>query len=445
MTLLVTAHKQFAELPQAAAASLKAGITQFLDEYKAHVRSAFDQGLVTLQHIDDAVRKNFRVMIRLGLLDPPEMVPYSGIGESDVEPWKTEGHQAAVLEATMKSVVLLKNDGALLPLDEKKVRNLAVLGPLADRVLVDWYSGTPPYTVSPVEGIRNRLGAGVHVKLASNNDDSDQMRLARECDACIVCVGNHPTGDGPWAHVTRKSYGREAVDRESLELEDEKLVKQVFENNPRTIVVLISCFPYAIDWTQKNAPAIVHVSHNSQELGNALAKVLFGDHNPAGRLVQTWPRSIEDLPPMMDYDLSHGRTYMYFEGEPLYPFGHGLSYTTFSYANLRSSAEVVPAEGAVAVTIDVTNTGQRAGDEVVQIYARYLVSSVARPRRSLVGFRRTALAPGETKTVEMPFAARDLAYWDVDLKRFVVERGQVELMVGSSSSDIRARSAVSIP
>jgi beta-glucosidase len=445
MTLLVTAHKQYSELPQAAAASVKAGITQFLDEYKEAVKGALAQGLLALADIDGAVRKNFRVMIRLGLLDPPEDVPYSSIGESDVEPWTTEAHKGAVLEATMKSVVLLKNEGALLPFDEKKVRSIAVLGPLADRVLIDWYSGTPPYTVSPALGIRNRLGAEVTVKVASNNDDSDQMRLAKECDVCVVCVGNHPTGEGPWAHVTRKSYGKEAVDRESLELEDEKLVKQVYENNPRTVVALISSFPYAIGWTQENVPAIVHLSHNSQELGNALAKVLFGDFNPAGRLVQTWPRKIEDLPPMMDYDLRHGRTYMYFEGEPLYPFGYGLSYSTFSYGSLRASSLAVPIDGSIVASIEVKNAGARAGDEVVQLYARYLASSVSRPRRSLVGFRRIPLGAGEMKTVEMPFAARDLAYWDVDRKRFVVEEGQVELMVGSSSAQIHARRVVSIP
>src|SRR5262249_7849458 len=158
--------------------------------------------------------------------------------------------------------------------------------------------------VTPLEGIKNKLGPGVSVSYA-NNDRDDAVRIARASDVAIVCVGNHPTGgkDAPWAKVSVPSEGREAVDRKSITLEQEELIKQVYQANPKTIVVLISSFPYAINWTQENIPAIVHITHNSQEEGHALADVLFGDYNPAGRLVQTWPKSLDQLPPLMDYNI----------------------------------------------------------------------------------------------------------------------------------------------
>jgi len=236
----------------------------------------------------------------------------------------------------------------------------------------------------------------------------------------------------------------EALDRQSITLEQEALIKAVYAANPNTVVVLISSFPYAIGWTQEHVPAILHMAHASQELGNALADVLFGDVNPAGRLVQTWPRSIEQLPPMLDYDIRHGRTYMYLASEPLYPFGHGLSYTTFAYANLRLSADALDADAALTVSVDVTNTGARAGDEVVQLYVKHLDSAVERPLQELKGFRRMSLQPGETQTVTLPLAARDLAYWNIAEQRFVIEHDTIQLRIGRSSADIQQETTVNV-
>jgi beta-glucosidase len=444
--LLVSAHRFYPDLVEAAAATIHAGITQFLDDYRDSVCAALERGLLIEADIDRAVRCNFRVMIRLGLLDPPAMVPYSTIGECGEDPWQSDEHRAAVLRATRKSIVLLKNEGGLLPLplEKETVASIAVIGPLADRVLIDWYSGTPPYVVTPLEGIRRKVGDRIVVRQATNNDDSDAVRVARESDVCVVCVGNHPTGDAGWAEVTRRSYGKEGVDRQSLELEDEALVKRVRGANPRTILVLIASFPYSVTWSAENVPAMVHATHNSQELGNALADVLFGDYNPAGRLVQTWPKSIDQLPAMMDYDVRHGRTYMYFEGTPLYPFGYGLSYTTFVYQGMRLSAPSMTLDGAATVTIDVRNTGLRAGDEVVQMYVRYVNSRIQRPRLMLRGFRRTRVEPGETKAVQMDLRSRDLAYWDTERRCFAVEAGEVEVMVGGSSATLDLRGRISV-
>ena len=435
MRNLVTAHKYYTDFETAAAESVKAGIGQFLDDYREAVRGALKKGILTEADIDRALRGNFRVMIRLGLLDPPSRVPYSSIGQESIDPWATDKHKAIALLATQKSIVLLKNSANLLPLDKKSLKSIAVIGPRANEVLLDWYSGTPPYAISPLEGIKNAAGDSLKVNYAANNDAA--VKIARESDVAIVCVGNHPNGgfDTQWAKVSVPSEGREAVDRQSITLEQEELIKAVFQANPKTIVVLKSSFPYAINWTQENVPAILHMALNSQEEGRALASVLFGDYNPAGRLVQTWPKSLNQLPPMMDYDIRHGRTYMYFRDTPLYPFGYGLSYTTFAYRDLQASTS----QGTVAVSVRVKNTGQRAGDEVVQLYVRHLNSAVSRPLKELADFTRIHLAPQEEKIVKLSIPAFRLAYWDAGADRWVTEKDQIEVTVGGSSTDARLR------
>jgi beta-glucosidase len=201
-------------------------------------------------------------------------------------------------------------------------------------------------------------------------------------------------------------------------------------------MVLISSFPYTINWSQQYIPAILHMAHSSQDEGTAIARVLFGEQNPGGHLVVTWPKSIDQLPPMMDYDIRHGRTYMYFNGEPLYPFGFGLSYTTFKLANLKPSAASAAPDATINVTVDVTNTGSLAGDEVVQLYVHHLHSSVSRPAEELKGFQRISLTPGETRTITIPLKISSLAYWNEQLNRFIVEKEPVELRIGDSSRNI---------
>jgi beta-glucosidase len=442
MRLLVTGHKRFPDFAHASAAVIRAGVGQFLDDFRAPVHEALKNELLTESDIDKVLRNTFRVMLRLGLLDPPERVPYANIRDTG-DPWLTEKHKALARLVTQESIVLLKNEKNALPLDRSKLKSVAVIGPRADEVLLDWYSGTPPYTVTPLRGIKDKVGPGVEVKYAADNTGGEAVNLARSSDVAIVVVGNHPTCAAGWEQCPTPSDGKEAVDRRSINLEQEGLIKQVFEANPNTVVVLRASFPYAINWTQANVPAVVHLTNNSQEEGSALADVLFGDYNPAGRLVQTWPRSVEQLPPMLDYDIRHGRTYMYFKGEPLYPFGYGLSYTTFAYANLRAP-ERLPDEGSINVSVDVKNTGARAGEEVVQLYVRHIDSKVARPGRELKGFARVFLKPGEVKTVTLPLKAAALAYWDAARHSFVVERDRVELLAGTSSADIRLRKTVRV-
>ncbi|HEX8338890.1 MAG TPA: glycoside hydrolase family 3 C-terminal domain-containing protein [Pyrinomonadaceae bacterium] len=443
MRQLVTHHKSFRTFEEAAAAVVKAGIGQFLDDYREPARAALAKGLLTEADVDRVLRPTFRVMLRLGLLDPPARVPYSKIGEGP-EPWTTDEHKSLARLVTQKSIVLLKNSKGLLPLDRTRLKSIAVIGPRSDDVLLDWYSGTPPYTVTPLAGLREKAGAGVRVEHARDDENGAAVRAARAAEVAVVVVGNHPTCDAGWEQCPVPSDGKEAVDRRSITLEQEELVKRVYAANPNTVVVLKSSFPFAVNWTQANVPAVLHLTHNSQEEGSALADVLFGDYNPAGRLVQTWPSSVEQLPPMLDYDIRRGRTYMYFKGAPLYPFGYGLSYTTFAYSNLRTSARYMPAGGWVNVSFDLKNTGGRAGEEVVQLYVTHRNSSVERPLKELKGFARVALRPGETKRVTLKLDARQLAYWDVRRKRFTVEMDRVRLTVGGSSADVRLSRELSV-
>lgn len=454
--LLVDARKVYATQKDAVVACLKAGINQFLDTYQEETKAALKDGSVTEPEIDALLRYKFRVAIRLGLLDPLQMVPYSTIRDSP-EPWNTEKHKAVSLKMALESVVLLKNANAFLPLKKEGVKSIAVIGPLADSVHWDWYGGIPPHAVTPLQGIKDEVGPNVKVNYAAEELGNAAVNAARSSDVAVVVVGNDPTCGPDMAHdwhnspdggntlpCTVPSNGREGRDRESITLGQEQLVKQVYAVNPRTVMILVSSFPFAINWSQANVPAILHMAHASEDEGTALAKVLFGDYNPAGRLVTTWPKSLDQLPPMMDYDIRHGRTYMYFKGDPLYPFGYGLSYATFRYSNFKTDSRTLARDGTVTVSVDVTNTGNQTGDEVVQFYAKHLHSKVERPREELKGFQRISIQPNETKTVRILVKASALAYWDEKAASFRTESEPVSFLVGSSSSDIKLTTTVRI-
>jgi beta-glucosidase len=440
--LLVTDHEYFPDLPHAAAATIKAGVGQFLDRATSSVHTAVNQKLLTEADIDEVLKNTFRVMIRLGMLDPPVSVPYNKIAATD--PWLSEDHKALAKLVTLKSIVLLKNEGNLLPLDRQTVKSIAVIGPRAHEVLYDWYSGEPTYAISPLQGIRAKAGPGIRVEYAADNRGGAAVALAKASDIAIVCVGNDPLCGANWAKTESTSEGKEAVDRKTINLDHEDLIQAVYAANPKTIVVLVSSFPYAINWTQQNVPSIVHMTHCSQEEGSALADVIFGDYNPAGRLVQTWPKSLDQVPPLLDYDIRHGRTYMYFKGEPLYPFGFGLSYTHFDYSNLRTDSGTLSRDHPLAVSVDVKNTGPRDGEEVVQLYVSHLNSTVERPQEELKAFTRVAINAGETRIVTMTLPASRLAYWNTAIHDWTIEPDSVRLRVGASSADIRGETTIAV-
>jgi len=447
LTNMVKAHHVFETMPEAAAAAIHGGINQFLDNYKPAVEDALKQGILKEADLDKNLRGVFRVMIRLGMLDPNSRVPEARIGldnSAGEDPWNKPASHALARKVTDESIVLLKNESELLPLDSNRLKSIAVIGPLADKVALDWYSGTPPYVVTPLEGIRARAGSGVKVEFSNGIDLSEVSALAKRSDIAIVIIGNHPTCDAGWMKCPVSSDGKEAIDRKSLTLAQEEIAKAALAANPKTIVVLQTSFPYTTLWTEEHIPAILEMTHNSQEQGNALADVLFGDYNPAGRLTQTWVRSEADLPPMMDYNIRHGRTYLYLKSKPLYAFGYGLSYSTFAYSHLQVSKTKLASKEATTVSVDVRNTGTQDGDEVVQLYISHKHSTVERPGEELKGFQRITLKAGQSRTVTLSLTAKDLAYWQESSHTFTIEPDSVEIRVGGSSDNLPLQTTVQV-
>ena len=435
LRLLVNAHHAYPTMAEGAAAVIKAKTGMFLDRYQEAVKEALDKGLVTEQDIEAAIRGNLFVALKLGMLDGADTKnPYVNIGKDSTAtpPYLTPEARQAAREVTNKSVVLLKNNG-LLPLDSKKTRKILVVGPYADQIVYDWYSGNPPYEVTILKALREM--EGLEISYIPDNRMGKAEEMAREADAVIVCTGNHPYGTkADWFFCPVPSDGREAVDRKSLQLPDEDMLRLLYRANPNTVLVLVSSFPYTINWSNSHLPAILHITHCSQEQGHAIADALFGKVNPGGRTTQTWVRDILDLPPMMDYDIRHGRTYMYHKGNVLYPFGYGLSYTTFQYGQARILRQD---KKAIEVSVPVTNTGSHDGDEVVQLYVAYPDSKVEHPQKQLKAFERVHIRKGETKEVVLSIQRSDLTYWDTARHAFVPEKGCLHFMIGASSADIR--------
>ena len=438
-------HGYAADINEAIKMALEAGLTRFIDSRFDQVKAAYDAGYISDEVLDERTKSNLRTMLRLGLMDAG--CPYDAqvFGSEEDLPWEREEFKAKARLVTQKSIVLLKNEGALLPLDTTRVRKIAVFGNRAEKVLKDWYGALPAYRVSPLEGIQSYVdGSGVEVRFQRWDSDGSAQELARWADVCIVCVGNHPATspdwDGqsvqsPWAYGTVAGDGREALDRRSLQLETEDLVKVVWQANHNTVVTLISSFPYAINWTAANVPAIVHLTQCSQELGNALADVLFGEYNPAGRTTQTWVADILDLPNMLDYDIRHGRTYMYSKAKPVFPFGHGLSYTSFKYSRLKVRRE----DDRVVFSFDLKNTGSRDGEEVVQLYARFKGDDASKRLR---GFERIAVGAGQTVRAEIAVPLEDLRLWDSGSHQWALPKGRARILVGASSEDIRLKTRI---
>lgn len=263
--------------------------------------------------------------------------------------------------------------------------------------------------------------------------------VAAWADVAIVCVGNHPTCDAGWEQAPVISEGKEAVDRQSLQLDQEDLLLQVAQTNPNTIGVLISSFPYAINRANQTVPALLHLTQCSQELGHAVSDVIFGHYNPAGRLTQTWVKNITDLPHMMDYDITHGRTYMYFKEKPLYPFGYGLSYTRFNYSGTTLNDRVIERGDTLRVCFNLKNSGNMDGGEVVQLYVSARKHTDKDPIKQLKAFQRISLRKGETKKVELTVPYTELQVWDEKQNRFILPDKEMTLEIGASSSDIRLR------
>jgi beta-glucosidase len=573
---LVETERYFDSHPAGHAAALRAGLDSFTDHgpdstvVTARLTEALSQGLITVSDIDQAARRLLVLRLRLGEFDPAAD-PYAGLPEHVID---SPQHRDLALRAARASIVLLRNDG-LLPLAGGQ--RVTVVGPFADTLREDWYSGTMPYQVTVADGLREALaGAGGAVTAVEEGSDrvlltsgeagpelgvfdvfdwgggvitlrsaagggylsvkqdgslaADAPRpngwVTRETfvvepaesaepdradaaqpaqpawdgrlvllrstatgrylatagpppqsplkavaadpaaaqrlrwhvvsdgdsavaaaaaggDVCVAVVGNDPLING-----------RETQDRCTLALPaaQERLVRAALAACPRLVLIVMSSYPYALPWADEHVPAIIWTCHGGQETGRAIGEVLLGSCDPAGRLAQTWYASDADLPDLLDYDIiASRRTYLYFHGQPLYPFGHGLSYTTFGYQNLRLTVHPAPAaagqaaaaarswaaqQDTLAVAVSLSNTGERPGTQVVQVYGRAVSARRPAPLRRLCGFAKAFLAPGETRTVTVRFPVSALACWDVARHEMTVDAGDYEIMVGSSSARI---------
>lgn len=402
--------------------------------YGQALTDAVHAGRVTVAVIDDAVRRILRQKLRFGLLDGRPALAPQAVGES-------AAHTALARRVAEESIVLLANLDGTLPLDAATTRRLAVVGALASQVnLGDHGSSdtTSSQPVTPLAGLQARTAGALElVDLGRDVLTPDDLAALASADAAVVVVGLTAADESEAMTGTG--------DRESLALAPahEALVAQVAAVVPKTIVVVEGSGPVLVESFVDEIGALLTVFYPGVEGGTALAAVLFGDVDPSGRLPFTWPRAESQLPPFVNdqpvvtYDLLHGYRYVDAQGgDPRFPFGFGASYTTFSLHDLRLDAATLAPDGTLHLSVAVTNTGARAGADVVQAYVAYPGSRVTRAPRELKAFARVSLAPGETKTLDLDINARDLAYWDVATGAFVVEPLTYEVAVGHSSRDL---------
>jgi beta-glucosidase len=573
-------HHYVQSAPEAAALAIKAGSDLNCgNTFSQHLMKAYEDKLVPEEEIRTALTRVLTARFLLGEFDPPSAVPWTNLSPEILE---GKRNRELAREAARQSLVLLKNEGNLLPLDKNKLGKVAVIGPMASACHLGGYSGRATFLVSPEAGVATALGASQYsdvvpagnflstsnfrgpvvafssdgVQLLTNIQPNDwaqygpldftgktsiEFDLASTADGDIIlyldsienapsltvhvpgtggmdawktiiaqlngitgrhvvfirfsagirkhflnlrvfrlepvtpakesaprviyapgCTIDGPRNDALFEAAVKAAEEADAAimfvgdnrllsdeghDRAFLQLPGAQhdLIKAVLAVNSHTVIVINTVCPVALNWEKDNAPALLCSFFGGEEQGNAIADVLFGDCSPGGKLCSTWFRDIEQLPNFYDYDIKHGRTYMYFQGDPLYPFGHGLSYTTFSYENLRTNSGQLLPNDAVTLSVDVCNVGFVAGDEVAQFYVR-TGGIQQRPIKQLAAFRRVSLQPGEKKrmTFSLPHNHIALRYWDEEKEQFAYEPGDVELLIGSTSTDIRLRNRVTL-
>lgn len=455
-TQLMQRHKVAANEADAAKQALEAGVDVELPDpamYKTVVEQV-KSNKIPQSLLDAAVSRILRQKFQLGLFDNPYVDPQRAAQLTD-----TPDDRQLAAEAARRSIVLLKNQNNTLPLDRTKLRSIAVIGPNAATAHLGGYTDPkPPRAVSILDGVRNKLGNAVKVNYAEgvkitkeggnwfgdtatlNDEVSDRslineaVKTARGSDTVILVIGgNEDTNKEGWAE-------NHLGDRDSLELvgRQNDLVKAVLGAGKPVVVFLINSGPLAINYVAENVPAILEGFYLGEETGTAAADVLFGDYNPGGKLPVSFPRSAGQLPIYYNSKPTARRGYLFSTTEPLFPFGFGLSYTTFKYSNLQIAKPKIRANEETTATVDVTNTGKVRGDEVVQMYIRDEVSSVTRPVKELKGFERVSLAPGATKKVTFTITLEKLQFYNREMKR-VVEPGIFQIMVGGNSVDLNSQ------
>ena len=432
-------HHVTAGAPESAALAIKHGCDLDCGGVYEQLGIAIQRGLVAEADVDLALTRVLTSRFKLGLFDPPGAVPYASISTSIIN---CVEHRALARRAAVESIVLLKNKGNILPI-APDVRSIFVTGSNAAdvHVLLGNYYGISETLTTILQGIIQRVPEGVRVDYRpgttlvqlGRGPINYAMHGAASYDLTIACLGTSPLMEG---EEGESILSEQAGDRVNIGLPSTQVdfIKRLAASGAKIVLVLTGGSAIALGEIADLVEAIVFVWYPGQEGGAAVADVLFGDANPAGRLPITFYQSVDQLPPFEDYNMT-GRTYRYMTQAPFYPFGYGLSYTHFEYANLKMEAFEIPADGRINISLDVRNDGDRAGDEVVQLYVCYPDSKVARPAKELRGFQRVSLAPGESKTVTFTLEAHQLVYYGNG--GFVIEPGTVQVMIGSSSANVR--------
>jgi beta-glucosidase len=435
---------------KAAELAIKAGVNIELPEPDCYmsILDLVEEGRLDERELDLLIAPMLYWKFKMGLFEDP----YMDEEVADRISGSEENKQLA-LQGALETITLLKNDDNLLPLDADKLKKIAVIGPNANCSLLGGYSGAPKETVSVLKGIQNRLGNDVEivyhegckitvggrweedkVVVSSKEDDrkmiKEAVEIAKDADVIVLAIGgNDQTSREAWS---RKHMG-DRTDLSLFGLQDE-LVDALTETGKPVVAVLYNGRPLAITNVSEKATSILECWYGGQEAGTALAQVLFGDFNPGGKLPISFPRNAGQLPVYYNYKPSARRGYLFDDVNPLYPFGFGMSYSTFKLENVRLTDESIATDGATSVSVDVTNTGDAEGSEVVQMYIRDKFSSVTRPIKELKGFKKVWIKPGETKTVTIEINEKSLAFFDIRMN-YVVEPGEFEIMVGTSSLD----------
>ncbi len=460
-------HKSVQTAEQAVALAVKNGDDLNCGRTYAALPKAVEQGLLTQGEVDTALLRLMTARMRLGMFDPPARVPWSKLPYSVNQ---APAHDTLALRAARESLVLLKNDG-VLPLS-KSIRRIAVIGPTADSVnaLLGNYNGTPAAPVTILAGIRAaapqaevvyargaELVEGLVEHPVAGAPDAappgappaaqppappppssdEALAAARIADVVIFVGGLTSQIEGEEMKVDLPGFS--GGDRTDLKLpaSQQKMLEALHATGKPVVLVLTAGSALAVDWAQQNLPAILFAWYPGQRGGTAVADVLFGNSDAGGRLPVTFYKADEVLPAFDDYRMEQ-RTYRYFKGTPLYPFGHGLSYTRFAYSSLKLDRDRLGAQGRMRVSVKVKNTGARTGDEVVQLYLRAVDTPHARANKELRGVQRVTLKPGEERTLTFAVsAAADLRYYDEQRRDYAVDPGRYEVQLGASSADIR--------
>ena len=437
---------------EAAVTALRSGVDVEMPQPVAFalLPELVQQGRIDETEIDRAVRRILTVKFLAGLFENPYADPDHAeaiIGNDEA--------RALAREAAQRSAVLLRNEG-VLPFDASELQTLAIVGPNAAETVLGGYSDVPRQTISLLDGVRAKVGQRVNVLYAEGvsitegrswwgpgvtfpNPSENRRRIteavdvARDADAIVIAVGGNES-------TAREAFSPNHLgDRSDLDLlgQQNELVAALLDLEKPTVVVLINGRPLAATYVAENAPAILEAWYLGQETGTALADILFGDVSPGGKLPVTIPRSVGQLPMFYNHKPSaRSQAYLTLENTPLYPFGYGLSYTSFQLGSPRLSASAISPEESVQVSVDIRNTGTVEGDEVIQLYLRDEVSSVARPVKELKGFERVTLGPGQTTTVTFELTPQSLAFFDRDMRR-IVEPGIFRVMTGPNSDELQ--------